>query len=193
MNDEKRLKLEDEVMQLAREMPRDVQPDNDLWPGIASAISEDRAIRGTGWPRMFAQAAAVLVLIGASSGLTWLTLQNDDSVVVVQNGNPGLVFEPVSGSFGSQYALGPEFQDARDGLLSSLDEELDKLEPETRIDIEKNIETIRTAIMEINKALAEQPDNALLQELLINAYREELLILRTVDDITGSVMRRTDI
>jgi hypothetical protein len=59
--------------------------------------------------------------------------------------------------------------------------------------VETNLETIRAAILEINLALAEEPGNALLQRLLINAYRDELAVMSRVDGIANSVMRRSDI
>ncbi|MGB5345259.1 MAG: hypothetical protein WBN23_03750 [Woeseia sp.] len=185
----------DAIMKLAGAMPRAVQPERDLWPAIAQTINEGERLGGAGprWPRLFAQAAAVLLLVGASSGLTWLAMQDRTAPDTLTASSQGLTFQPVSGSFGSQYMLGPDYQDARDELLARTDVELARLSPETRALVEQNMLTIRSAIDEINKALAAQPDNALLQELLINSYREELKILRQVDSIAGSVMRRTDI
>lgn len=198
MNDEKRpdtAASEDAIMQMAAALPRAVQPEKDLWPGIARAIAERESLAEPQrlWPRYLARAAAVLLLVAASSGLTWLSMQKEQAPATLTADNQELSFQPVSGSFGSQYMLGPDFQDARDALLARTDVELEKLSPETRAVVEQNMLTIRAAIEEINKALAAQPDNALLQELLINSYREELKILRQVDSITGSVMRRTDI
>jgi hypothetical protein len=67
------------------------------------------------------------------------------------------------------------------------------LSPATRIEVETNLETIRAAIMEINLALAEEPGNALLQQLLVNAYHDELAVMSRVDGIAKSTMRRSDI
>ncbi|MGB5352922.1 MAG: hypothetical protein WBM54_09785 [Woeseia sp.] len=186
---------EDAIMQMAAQIPRSVQPDKDLWPGIAQAIAQRASLPAPSprWPRYLAQAAAVLLLVGASSGLTWLSMQDKQTADTLTADNQELTFQPVSGSFGSQYMLGPDFQDARDELLARTDAELAKLSPQTRTIVADNMLTIRAAIDEINKALAAQPDNALLQELLINSYREELKILRQVDSIAGGVMRRTDI
>lgn len=203
MNDRRETLTEDDVMKLAAELPRELEPATDLWPGIASAIDgkaangnmqagdeDTRPGRRFGW---FAQAAAVLLLVGASSGVTWLAMQEEAAPGATVADNGSLVFEPVSGSFGSQYSLGPDFQDARASLVTRLEAELDRLPPESREEVVNNLATIRAAISDINKALAEQPDNVLLQELLISTYREELAIMRKVDGISGSVMRRTDI
>lgn len=192
MNDRKTYS-EDDVMALARELPTDVQPPRDLWQDIEAAIGPEGQVAGRRrWPRLYAQAAAVLLMIGASSGLTWLAMQ-DDAALVSPVASDGLTFEPVSGSFGREYMLGPDFQDARQSLASRLDAELERLPPDTRAEVEKNMATIRAAITEINKALAEEPGNVLLQELLISSYTEELAIMRKVDGIANTVMHRTDI
>ena len=197
MNEKGKQLSEDDVMELARGLPTDVEPARDLWPGIAAALDEQdgRQAGGHGAPayrRWFAQAAAVLLLVGASSGLTWLALQDEAGQPASPAGAP-LTFEPVSGSVGSQYTLGPDFQDARLSLVERLDAELERLPEETRAEVEKNVAAIRAAIAEINRALADDPDNALLQQLLISTYGEEIAIMRKVDDIAGTAMRRTDI
>lgn len=185
---------EEKIMALAAEMPREVMPDRDLWPAIAASMDDghgrQRAAGSTHW---LARAAAVVLLVGASSGMTWLMLENNGSTAGPGQGTAELTFQPVSGSIGSQYTLGPDFQDARDSLVGKLDEELLRLPPDTRAEVEQNMQVIRAAIAEINKALAEEPDNALLQELLISTYSEELAIMRKVDVIANAAMHRTDI
>lgn len=198
MNENDKQLGEDDVMELARGLAADVEPGRDLWPGIAAAIDErdrrqDRGQHAPAYRARFAQAAAVLLLVGASSGLTWLALQYDADQPASPAGGAALTFEPVSGSVGSQYTLGPDFQDARLSLVERLDAELERLPEETRAEVEKNVAAIRAAIAEINRALADDPDNALLQELLISTYGEEIAIMRKVDDIAGTAMRRTDI
>jgi hypothetical protein len=106
---------------------------------------------------------------------------------------PALIFEPAAGSFGTQYNLGPDYLDARRNLVSSLDAKLAELPEETREAVMTNLETIRKAIADINSALARQPDNVLLQELLLNTYREELDLMITVDGAANAAMRRGDI
>ena len=52
---------------------------------------------------------------------------------------------------------------------------------------------IHNAIVEINTALEQEPDNVLLQSKLLGAYREELTLLRRVSGLTRNVMTRNDI
>lgn len=183
----------DELMRAARALPRGVAPRRDLWPGIEHAITTGARTAGWQWNRMFAQAAAVVLLVAGSSGVTWLALQEDAGTASQGPAGQPLVMEPVAGSFGSRYHLGPEFVDARNNLAAGLDRKLAQLPPETRLAVEKNFADIRAAISEINRALADEPDNALLQDLLLSAYREELSLMRKVDGIANSAMRRTDI
>lgn len=187
---------DDELMRRAAGLARDVEPARDLWPGIAAAIAETaEPAAASRRPRRFAQAAAVLLLVGASSGLTWLAMREDASVTpVAQSGaGSGPVLRPVADAFGSRYTLGPDFRDARQNLSSRLEDKLAQLDPQTRAEVIRNMETIREAIAALNAALDEEPDNLLLQQLLLSTYNKELAVMRRVDGLTRSVMRRNDI
>jgi hypothetical protein len=183
----------DDLMTAAADLATEVKPGRDLWPGIEQAITKPVRPARTMWNTVWAQAAAVLLLVGGSSGLTYLALTDNGDVVTPVAGGPTLVFESASGSFGSQYNLGPGYLDAQRDLAGRLDDELAHLTPEVREAVETNIAAIRTAIAEINVALAEDPDNVLLQELLLSTYREELTLMKQVNGIGLSAMRRGDI
>lgn len=187
--------LDDKWMASARRLGGDVQPERDLWPAIEAAIASRTSpdVFLPLWKRYLAQAAAVVLLVGASSGLTYLAV-NGDSTDVSPVARGGVVpLDAMSASFGEQYTLGPDFQDARRDLEGRLDRELERLPPGSRSEVEKNMQTIRTAINEISAALSDEPDNELLQELLLSSYREELALMRKVNGITGTVMLREDI
>ena len=103
------------------------------------------------------------------------------------------LFESVSGDFGQQYTLGNEYLDARSQLEDNIEEKLNSLSPEARGDVVKSLKTIRVAISDINQALAAEPDSMLLQELLLSSYHDELSLMKKVDGIANSAMRRDDI
>jgi hypothetical protein len=183
------------VMRAAQALPKEIAPPHDLWPSIEAAITRTDARRDRRWHRWLAQAAAVVLLVGGSSGVTWYALEGGRAGAVADGGvASGLEFDLVAGSFGGRYHLGPDFVDARASLAAGLDEKLAQLPPETRLAVEQNIAEIRAAIGEINRALANEPDNRLLQDLLMDAYREELTLMKKVDTIarTGT-MHRPDI
>ena len=193
MNETDNKNFDDELMAAAAELATEVMPERDLWPGIEQAISQPAKPARTVWNSVWAQAAAVLLLVGGSSGVTYLAMTDGAETSPVAANGPVLIFEPVAGSFGSMYHLGPDYQDARRSLAAKVDEELGRLTPEERAEVQRNIAVIRTAIEDINKALAEEPDNALLQKLLLSTYREELDLMMRVDGITSAAMRRGDI
>ena len=180
---------EDELTAMAGELAKEIAPSRDLWPGIEAAITDAaKPERGSWFPRYLAQAAAVVLLVGGSSGLTYLAMKNSAGPVEVVV-TPNLVFEQASFA---RYELGPGFQDARSRLQSQLDNELAKLAPESRSEVQENLATIRRAIGEINLALEAEPDNVLLQELLLRTYRDELTMMRRVGGLAQDVTMRNN-
>lgn len=179
---------EDKLMTAAAQLSTEIAPQRDLWPGIESRL--ETPARRSSWTPMLAQAAAILLLVGASSGITYMVTKSGTSIspVIVATG-----LDSDFVSFGSDYELGAGFQDARTNLAADLDLELDRLTPEIRAGVEENLAVIRSAIIEINNAMETEPDNALLQELLMNAYREELAVMGRVGGLTHKVMSRNDI
>jgi hypothetical protein len=177
---------DDKLIEAAGQLATEISPERDLWPGIAEAIESPAPRR---WSPMFAQAAAVVLLVGTSSAVTYMTMKNDNPVTVIAS--PDMVFEQTS--FGSRYNLGPGFQDARNGLVADLEAELQRLSPESKETIEVNLNLIRDAIVGMNEALTNDPENILLQERLLRMYREELTLLRRVSGLSRNVMMRNDI
>lgn len=169
----------------AKRLRREISPERELWPGIAEAIDAPRRSR---WTPILAQAAAVVLLVGASSAVTYIAVRGQQPLTQV---TPELLFEQTS--FGSRYNLGPGFQDARSTLIDQLDVELVRLSPESRSEVERNLALVRTAIFDINEALEQDPDNMSLQAKLLKAYQEELSVLRRVGGLTRNVMMRNDI
>lgn len=183
---------DDKLMDAAGRLATEIKPERDLWPAIAESIDETTDTRGQtqrGWTTYLAQAAAVVLLVGSSSAVTYMAVK--DQSPVVQVASTDMIFEQAS--FGTRYTLGPGFEDARDALAAELESELKKVSPEARADIETNLELIHNAIAEMNIALAREPENLLLQARLLNTYREELALLRHVSGLTRNVMMRNDI
>jgi len=176
---------DDELIAAAGKLSAGISPARDLWPGIAAAIAQPRRSR---WTPMLAQAAAVVLLIGASSGVTYLSLKGDvEQVPIVV---PELQFERTA--FGADYTLGSLYRSAQGDYQTTLDDELSRLSVEDRAEVEKNLALIRDAIAEINEALQANPDNVFLQELLLRSYREQHELKRHVGALSQH-MARNDI
>ena len=112
---------DDELVAMAGKLSLEVAPKRDLWPDIEAAITTPQRSR---WTPMFAQAAAVVLLVAGSSGVTYLavTEQHENERVPTQVVPANMLFEETS--FGGKYTLGSGFQDARGNLASKLDQEL---------------------------------------------------------------------
>jgi hypothetical protein len=182
---------DDKMTMAASQLATEIAPSRDLWPGIEEAIKAPRAPRQTPW---YAQAAAVFLLVGASSMVTYSVLKYDEvntPQTVVRVVPTNMIFERAA--FGGEHTLESVYGRAAGDVESSLDRELAKLSPEAREDVIRNLAVINQAITDISQALEEEPNNAFLQELLVEAYRSELALMNRVGGMTQRVMARKDI
>jgi len=184
----------DRWQQAASGLSAEIAPERDLWPDIAARIeAEPRARSARGWPVAGALAAAVALV--ALSSLTTLWISGRDAGPEISQVVPppsGSAMMP-SAAFGPDYELGPKYRRARNELTVDLESRMQALPPATRHTVERNLEQIRIALAEINAALAEDPGNALLQQLLLAAYQDELTVLTEVNRMARSLPTRTEI
>jgi len=74
---------------------------------------------------------------------------------------------------------------ARQQLSGMLESRIDALPASAWKKLEANLAEIRRATAEINAALALQPGDPLLEELLLNTYQDELALLASASQLTG--------
>jgi hypothetical protein len=161
-------------------LPRELPPERDLWPGIAAQLEPRRARR-----RWLPLAAAAVLLVAASSLITAHVVRR--SATPVATVAPAA---PASGgvrpaSFGPGYALDSEYAAARQQLAAMLAERIDRLPSSARQKVEENLAALHRAADEINAALALRPGDALLEELLLNTYQDELAVLASVNQLAN--------
>ena len=135
----KDIERDDKLIAAASALSTEISPDRDLWPGIEQAIAAPKRSR---WTPMLAQAAAVVLLVGASSGITYFTMQEEP--VVIERFGAELQFEQTA--FGAEQTLGSVYRSAQGDYQTELNKELDRLSPEVRADIENNLALIKAAI-----------------------------------------------
>ena len=160
---------DDKLLQAARRLNTGIAPQRDLWPDIARAM---QAPQRSWWTPLLAQAAAVVLLVGGSSAITYIAVKQPQ--VPDRQVAPALVFEQDNTAPGALW-------------------DAERLAPTPRAEIQANIAMIQEAIYEINAALEQEPNNTLLQQQLLSAYREELTLLRRVGGLTRDIMMRNDI
>jgi hypothetical protein len=187
--------------ELLASVPRDVQPERDLWQGIQAEIAKTPIVTDTAPVVHFAssrwfQIAAGLLLVLATSLTTFvITRQSMEKDAVMQVAThpvptPALNAMPVS--FGPEM-LGAEYLQARSELNERFEARLKTLPPATRIKLEGNLADLRKAATEISQTLAEHPSDPLLQDLLMSTYQRELQLLADVSDVPLSASARTDL
>jgi hypothetical protein len=178
------------------ELPLQVAPGRDLWPDIAARIEGQAqpvasTTRRAAWPW---QAAAAVVLVAGSSLLTASLL--DRSVLTQQPAVPAVAANADAASdtavampaaFGPAGQLDPEYVAARRQLTQVLDQRIAALPTSARAKLEFNLGEMRRAADEINAALAEQPGDPLLEELLLKTYQDELAVLSNISQLTNSL------
>lgn len=77
-------------------------------------------------------------------------------------------------ALGGRAALGEGFLQVREELSTDFASKLEQLDPGTRDVVEANLKVIHGALVRIEGALAGNPDDAVLQDLLMSTYRQEL-------------------
>lgn len=172
-----------------------IEPGRDLWPGIAAQL-EPRSMPGTSRrrPAWLWQAAAAVLLVAGSSLLTATLLDNerDDGTMAAATrvapapaGTSGAMAMPAA--FGPGARLDPEYLAARRQLTAVLETRMANLPSSTRAKLEVNLAEMRRAAEQINAALAEQPGDPLLEELLLKTYQDELAVLANVNQLTNAL------
>ena len=180
----------------AGSLPRAIAPPDDLWPAIQARVQpagssahpgstgrgEGVATRTRALPiprsrREYAvMAAAALFLIVVTSGITMRVVRDDRPVASA----PGV---RVVDSIGGQWhfrAVSAEYDRLDRDLARRLDEQREKLQPETIEKVERNLLIIDRAIGEIRQALAEDPYNEALEQLLKASYGQKSALLQQV-------------
>jgi len=180
----------DPLLARAAELPKDVAPRRDLWPAIAARIAErpqQARSRAFGWP---AALAAGFLVASVSALLTWGLMREPDSATQIarpQTVETAIV--PVN--YGTRSGLTAAELAARDELLVRFREKFAQLRPQTREAILKNLAIIQTAADEIDAALAQDPASAMLNGLLVGAYKQELQLYSMVVTTGDGFTRRT--
>ncbi|HUH13672.1 MAG TPA: zf-HC2 domain-containing protein [Longimicrobiales bacterium] len=175
-----------EILADARTLPLAIEPDRDLWHGIAARLERPPVLelgaaraRRTGlgrtpgrWPTRFVLAAAAGLLVVASSTVTLLVVRGRGEGPVATVAAPPT---PDGLHLVSQVEGG--YAGAVDALESSLASRRQELQPETVAVIEENLAIIDRAIAEASAALSRDPANLELAHRLRYAYRHKVELL----------------
>jgi len=175
-----------------RELPQSLEPGRDLWPQIEARLQQargDGAGRITAAPRrrmalrwLAAAAMVASVAVGVWIGRTFLPTA---APVTAQRDAPQGTAAPwLSGpsALDAAYVSDPRYERQRAALMRSLQGRLAALPPRSRARVSASLAAIEKAKQDLEQALGKDPSNALLQELLVNTYQDEMRVLTDVPE-----------
>jgi len=163
---------------MLRSLPREIEPQRDLWPAIEARLDSQPGRRRPSWAW---QAVAAVILVAATSLVTSSLLRRADSPVAQATAPTVPV---VRAAFGPPRGLGAGYESARRELAADLEQRLSSMPEPARQKLLANLAEMRRAADEINAALARQPGDPLLEELLLNTYQDELGVIASVNQLT---------
>ena len=177
------------------ELPRSIEPSHDLWPKIEAALSGTPAEGGDAdatmpWRRRAVRMrwlAAAAMLACVATGV-WI----GRSLLPGPHGNPSAPLTTATRAAGESqpglttahgvYVSDPRYQHERAELVRTLEARLAALPPPAQAKVRASLTTIEKAKADLEQALGRDPSNALLQELLVNTYQDEMRVLTDVHE-----------
>jgi hypothetical protein len=180
------------IVARARELPRAVEPPAEAWTGIRSAIARDasavhapglaRRIGGERRPAYLVAAAVLLAAVLSSAGTAWyFSARNPAGDFPPAAVNPSLDTPATLAAFTIEEN---NYLRTASRLQDLLDQQEGSLAPETVAQLRESLHTIDDANIEARNALARDPANKLLVEMLSSSYRQKVDLLRRSTELT---------
>jgi hypothetical protein len=181
-----------EILARAADLPKSIEPPTEAWLNIRGAIERDKEAFATRhetsesfWRRPYVLAAAVVLAAVLSSGGTALYLNSrgagvDSSRAAASNTGNGatpatfVAFTIEENTYLRNVAV----------LQDLLDQQEASLAPETVAQLKASLRTIDEAILEARSALARDPANKMLIEMLSGTYRQKMDLMRRTAEMT---------
>jgi hypothetical protein len=180
-----------------RELPQAIEPPRELWPRIEARLEAlgtlapaPTRVSGSAphgrRARLRWLAAAALVASVAVGVWIGRSLLPGSAPLSARQAARGTVTLPGPTALDASYVSDPRYQQQRAALLAQLEARMAALSPATRAKVTASLATIEQAKEDLEHALGKDPSNALLQELLINTYQDEMRVLTDVREASES-------
>jgi hypothetical protein len=88
--------------------------------------------------------------------------------------------------FASTYVIDPRYTMHREAMVRDLETKLNVLPTESRQKVAASLTNIRDSMKNIEAELGRDPANALLQELLVNTFQDEMRVLTAVNEASDA-------
>jgi hypothetical protein len=177
-----------ELLTATRALPPSLAPGRDLWPGIEARLGNDgeiaaRRTKTRALPRLpLWLAAAAVLAVAAGLSLYLLRAGVGGGGHEVGGGTANVASGGVPNDLREMTA---EFRGARREMRSALDAHRDALSPATVAMVEENLRVIDAAVGQIEAALARDPGNQELRQMLAATRHQETAMLRQVTRVAA--------
>jgi hypothetical protein len=187
------------ILDVSNALPAEIEPPADLWRDIRSRIAGDdtdrrgRSISGAsrmptplrsswGLRRPWALAAAAVVLVAVSSAVTAVLVRRPSTTMVERT----VPATPPNGPLlppASARAVDADYIRTVGELAETLELRRSRLDPATVAKVEASLRVIDQAIAEARRALADDPVNRTLVDILSANYERKLELLRRAAEL----------
>lgn len=179
------------IIARAAELPKSIDPPAEAWSNIRAAIERDKEaviahrVSAGVWRRPYALAAAAVLLVILSSGATAIYMSGRTS-----GGDSSRSASLNAGNAATPASLAAFTIEENNYLRNVavlqdlLDQQEASLAPETVAQLKASLRTIDEAILEARNALARDPANKMLIEMLSGTYRQKVDLLRRTAEMT---------
>jgi hypothetical protein len=170
------------------DLPQEIAPPRDLWPAIEASLQNEPRGKGWGARRLRPsglQVAALAAVVSALAVGVWIgrtAFPTGPAAVDGARGTVTAAADAGQAAVPASFVTDPRYLRQRAALIRSHEAQLAQLPPQTRAKVEASLATIRRSMHEIEAALGRDPSNALLQELLVNSYQDEMRVLTDVQE-----------
>ena len=179
------------IIARAADLPKSIDPPVEAWSNIRAAIEHDKEavsahrVSAGVWRRPYMLAAAAVLLVILSSGATAVYMRGRTS-----DGDSSRSASLNSGSDATPASLAAFTIEENNYLRNVavlqdlLDQQEASLAPETVAQLKASLRTIDEAILEARNALARDPANKMLIQMLSGTYRQKVDLLRRTAEMT---------
>jgi hypothetical protein len=173
------------LLERAAELPRTIDPPPGAWRVIRGRLQDGSpavALRPRHWARAWGlRAAAAVLLVASSSAITVLVVRSwsPTDVATVSELVPATPV-PVPAALA---AVEQSYADVVEELTLTLEAQRGELSPATMATLERTLRVIDAAIAEARAALAADPANDTLLEVLSANYEQKVQLLRRVSEL----------
>ena len=180
------------ILARADELPKSISPPAGAWSNIHAAMSRDESAvlarsaltRSWIWQRRYTlAAAAVLIAVLSSAGTTWY-MNSRSRATISGTAASNSSSEATPATLAAFTIEENNYLRTASILQDLLDQQEASLAPETVAQLKASLRTIDEAILEGRNALARDPANKLLVQMLSASYRQKVDLLRRTTELT---------